>query len=475
MSHLAIFTQSPEVIAVGDNDLVYPLVQFTPRSPQLNQDGEPDLSQNIPEVMSVYINGATADQAIEKLNAIERMLNNAIRYQRDPHYCAITTLTWRPEGASNSVTAEVLGGWVEKPARLMERQDTRQSFINQAVIHFTRRPVWQAPEAIASLTTSPTDNGANNFGALPLIPGDLPARARLRVTMSGGNSASCQRLLASLRHNSTPANFQHLLKVANMPAGWAITAGTDTVISADANFLSASKARYTPNMARSSENMMVRWVYSGANILDQLGRFLPVVRYRDNFTAANFRLRMRSGISTSQYGAYSIPYPLTTLFADSAGTTEIGSMDLGQLAVPGAGWDVQVPGSLIYELMVTPVTIAGTLDVDYIGLHPLGEAGEGYGLALGEFPAAIAANRAYLDARLGYDRAYLASGADVKLTSYADYPDGAEVRLPTRKAGMRIYLAAARNRDNYAKHNAATVLGMVVTYVSQYVHMRGTT
>lgn len=559
MAHTLTLTQGSTTAQLAESATNYLLISYFPKSPAQppQQTGNADLDLITPIIDDVTITfrGSSNDNLIEKLAVVERILFNAARYQKDRYSGVVTTLTWKPSGATNSATVEVLGGYVDLPKDMLTAKGTPSNRLQSAVVHIMRRPVWEGAERglyafpfattngvlnvsqlydhdisttvnqnsssgqkvlnVASTSgwapgdlvlTSSSDDSRDEIGTIDTIQagvsftlllnltythtavqadvvtrifalyGDLPARARTRITLSGGNSANCQRVMAALRRDGTPANFQHTLPVASLPTGWAITAGTDTVISADANFVSGSKARYTPNGARTGEQLLARWVYTGANVVDQLGVFMPIVRYRDNASVPNFKLRMRAGYKISsayQYGAYSLQFPSLTLFADSSGTTEIGSMDVGRLTVP-RDWDIQTPAALVYELYVTAVAVTGTLDIDDTGLYPLGESGEGRGCVVAEFPIGIASQRAYLDARNRYQRAYLTDGSDVKQCGFSDYPDGGELWLWPQQAGQRLFFYAARNIDNGAKHNAATGLTAVVTYVPQYVHMRGT-
>lgn len=449
---------------------------WEPAPPKLLDSGEYDLASDVSEDVPGWIIGRDRDTLIENRNALDRLLIKAARVQADMFHDSACDVEMSDSGATYTVKAPLKGGSLTVASDLAVRKDGRLA--QKATLKLVRGPVWEGPETTVTPTFLVSNNGLLNLMVLPALLGDLPARCRLLLTASGGNSANIQAVIVGLRYDGNPNNFFSKLQVT-MPSGWTITLGTDTLASADANFVTGNKYRYTPNGARTGEQLMLRWECASANVADLLsgpGGLLPIVRYRDNAAAVNFGLRMRCGVkagSTYQYGAWSNPEPVADLFASSAATVELGSLLLGAVHVPGVGGDSQVPQIVVYELWVTATAVTGSLDVDYIQLMPLGESGAGRGLVSAEFPVGLGSNRLYLDSRLRRDLAYLTTTGDVKLCAASDLPDGGEIWLWPQKASQRLIVWAMRNRDNLLKHQGNTTLAATLTYVPRYIRARG--
>lgn len=461
-----------------NNQGTYIADNWTPAPPKLLDRGEYDLVSDVIDEIPGWIVGRDRDTLIEQRNLLERLLVKAARVQADLRHAGACELEMADSGATYSVKAPLKGGGITLTTDLAQRKDGKLA--QKATLKVVRGPVWEGPETTVTPTTAISNNGIANIMILPALSGDLPARCRLCVTASGGNSANIQAILVALRHHGNINYFYAKLTPASMSAGWTITAGTDTVVAADPNFVSGNRMRYTPNAGRTGEQLLARWEYSGANVVDQLtgpGGLLPIVRYRDNATSPNFSLRMRTGVkvgSSYQYGAWSNPEPVTDLFASSAATVELGSLLLGSIRVPGVGGGDQVPQTLVYELWITATAVTGSFDVDYVERLVLGESGDGRGLASVEFPAGLGTNRAYLDSRLRKDLAYLTDTSDVYLCSASDVPDGGEIWLWPQTV-QRLDVWAMRNRDNLCKHQGNTTLAASLTYVPRYIRDRGTT
>lgn len=469
---LRIRRNSSTHLTLNDNS-AYSHVAGVPREAEFH-DGAIDLSKTVESVFEIMVLGASKDAWIENRAALERDLFDAWQYQQDPNNGAFLELEYAPNGATNSLYSEIRGGWVDGP-KTPDDKNAGGTYAQKCIVHILHRPTWEAAEASISLSTSPSDAGANNYAALPTLLGTLPARCKIYLTLSGGNSASAKRVIAALRAKQTIASYIHQLLVAGMGAGWTVTAGSMTAISADANFISGSKARYTPTDTNLNE--VIRWEFAPAAVADSLNQFasaLNILRYRENTSTGNFKVYLQNGVkigSTYVYGA--APDLAKTKF--SGGTTEIGALDLGVGRSPGVGLATQAVSTLVWRVMAQAAQTGGsrTLDIDCVARFPFGEGMPGKGLAFAEFPAAIASNRAYLDFYRNRDRAYLADTSANKLGMASDWMDGAEIWLAPQLNGQRVYFGAFTAADDSFKWDKSTALSAVLTYKPHYLSWRG--
>lgn len=453
---------------------------WTPAEPGMIDDAQYDAETPLVEEIPIGIMGLTRDELIENRAALARWLYRAARYQQNRRSGSVRELEFAPSDGTNTARVEVLGGGVPLQGDLAGLDKRNGKYIQKATLRLKRRPVWEGDEETVTPTNDLTDNGSFNVGALPALKGDLPARCRICITGSGGNIDNAKRVLVALRADQTPANFLHRLLVYGNPSGVSVTAGAATAISADANFISTRKARYTP--AGTSEVNILTWeITTPASVVDQLQRSLVVVRYRDNAASANFKFRVRFGVkisSTVVYGPWIPETPLKTKYADSTATTEIGALELGQAQIPGVDTLDQAVVTLVAQLACTAIAASDTIDVDCLQFNPLGESDSGKGLALAEFPVAIGSNRAYLDFYLRQPRAYLANANDVILTPPTTLPEGGEILLWPQQAGQRLYFSLFRSVDDDTAplgHDKSTDLTVSITYKPRYLFMRGTT
>lgn len=450
----------------------YDHVRGVPREPEFH-DGIIDLAKTVESQFEIMVYGATKDAWIENRAAVERALFDAWQFQQDPNNGAFMELEYAPNGATNSLYAELRGGWVEGPKTPEDKNQTG-TYAQVCIVHILHRPTWEAAETTITLSTSPSDLGANNFAALPALLGTLPARCKIYITLSGGNAANARRVIAALRAKQTIASFAQMLKVASMPAEWTVTAGAGVVIAADANFISGSKATYTP--PDTNLNEIVRWEYAPASVANSLNQFvaaLALLRYRENTSTGNFKVYLQTGVkidSTYVYGAT----PDLSKTRYSGGTTEIGTLDLGLERTPGVGNSNQAVAALVWRLMAQAAQTGGgrTLDIDCVARFPFGEGMPGKGLAFAEFPAPIASNRAYLDFYRNRDRAYLANTNANKLGQASDWTDGGEIWLVPQLNGQRIYFGAF-TAPSAVRWDKSTTLAAVLTYRPHYLSVRG--
>lgn len=456
------------------NNSPYLLVSFYPKEPKQDDKGNYDLSDIWDEIVLV-VRGASRDVWVENKNKLENLLVNAARYQ-DRLVSSAHELAYQPRDGSYTLYSEIKAGWVEGP-REPQTIDDSGVIAERVVLHVLRRATWEMTEQTVALTTTPSDNGANNKALLPTLLGQLPARCYLYFTIAGGNSANCKRAVVSQRTRGTPSAFEHWLKVAGMGTGWSVTAGSGVAIAADANFISGSKATYTPS--NTNLNEILRWEYTPATPADTKKQFvdaLALLRYRDNAASPNFKFQLDLGVKVGSSYVYapSTSGPIKTKM--NGGTTEIGTLDLALARVPSVGSpDLEVV-TLVYRLKCQALQTGSTVDVDALALHPLSEASPGKGLAVAEFPAAIASNRVYFDFRTRRERAYLANGSSVKLVGASDWIDGGEILLMPGLAEQCLYLGVMTEASNNFKHDKSVTFGSVtLVYKPRYVTARGST
>lgn len=437
------------------------------------------------DTVTYYLVGSTLDQILDRHIPVNRALREARDYGLRPE----TGNYWEVEtqGASGTYVARamVLDGNSKLEPGSTAFRHMGDRLMLKATLTLTRTPFWERTEASVTATTSPSDNGANNYAVLPSIPGELPAALRLRLTGASGNIANCQRVLAALRANGNPANFIHQLQVGETLSGYTVTLdATKSALANDNNFLSHNVAqgrhfRYTPTAT--TWLVLATWTIT-ANFADQFGRFFATVRCRDNSaagsTTTNFYVRFRSGIltgATAIYGPYWNGVAGTkVLYADSGATTELTLQDMGQGTVPAGGIGYRATGGIVYELSVRAVAASGTFDVDYVSLWPMGEAGNGKGMIMADFPVVINTNRAYLDARLRQEPAYLTDGSDVLQAFATNYDTLGEILAWPNASGQRIYFALFRDAAGYLRHDHVTGITLVPFSSSRYLHMAGT-
>lgn len=458
-----------------NDDTAYSHVSGAPREAEFTE-GAIDLRASVLSEFELMLKGATRDVLLENRVVLERALKDAELYQDDPNLGGFFELEWAANGATNSLYSEIRGGWVEHSKEAPVLSETG-GYVEKCILRVLHRPTWEAAETSITLDTSPSNLGTGNLAELPALKGNLPARCRIYFTLSGGNAATVKRALAALRAKQTPTAFVHYLKTASMPTDWTVTAGSGTAISADANFISANKARYTP--PDTALNEVLRWEYAPATVADslkQFGAFLALLRYRENTSTGNFKVYLQTGVKVGSTYVYGITPDLTkTKF--SGGTAEIGALDLGIERTPGVGNANQAVATLVWRLMAQAAATGGsrTLDVDVVARYPLSESSPGRGLAFAEFPAAIGSNRAYLDFLRYRDRAYLADTSANKLAPASDWMDGGEILLVPQLAGQRVYFGAFTNVAAGFTWDSSTTLAVTITYRPHYLSARGGT
>ena len=466
-------------IAAGSS---YAIEKFIPRHPNQDSLGVYDLVTPIEDVIDIVVIGSSADDLAEKISAIDRVLHNATRYSADKTTGYLTEMVWKPQGATNSATTEVLGGWVDYPDEFMGAQ-LLSRVIENVKLHVVHRPVWEGSTLSSgtdfSFTTSVSNNGASNYFQLPSLKGDLDALVKIRYAGASGNIANCNKIICGVRANQTPANFIHMLKVANV-SGYTVTVDPDSTghvsNSVQTEFVSGYKMRYNPTSGEvDTEIKLARWVIS-SNVADQYGNFWVVVRYRDTSSSPNFSLRFRGGLSDGtniDYGNYTTDFKIKTRY-NTSDNSEIALLDLGAVAVPAVGNFIQTNKYLVYELLATPHSASGNLDIDYVALFPLGEMDNHGGLQVSDFTYSFSSKYVYVDSRLRQEKSYITNTSDEKLYSPKSLYTGGDIRLRPQKSGQRVYFNICSS-DGYSKHNAANTATVTLSYVPQYIRIRGTT
>ena len=479
MSHVLKFQQNGvDVIDIGAGFAggnPYALVEYNPVTPTSDaQTGEYDLVSDVLDTMVISVSGTSPDNLVNNLNALEQLLQEAQYYKEDENYPkGIVELVFALQGGTNTVRVQVCGGKVESSKKFLGAS-TLSNYIDEIPIRVLRRPAWRGTKETLALTTSPSDNDANNFAALPSVKGSLPALAIVRVTASGGNSANANRVLLALRANRTPANFTHTLQAENYTArDTAVANLSDTNLSPGGAGVTGQ--RYTPT--DTTFKMILRWEVT-ANVDDQKGKFIPVAFVRDNSSVPNYLLQFRAGIKLSS-GVFQFPPQYATFDKVKTkfvnGTTEIGALELGQFTNPAYGGTKITPTAIVYELWAKALSTSSTsLDVDMVKFFPIGEARKGRGMIAAEFPQGIGANRVYFDAQEEYDIAYMTNGSDALLCGANNVPDGAPMWIPAQQAGFRLYGLLTRDAANGAKYDRTTTLNMSIDVIPLYVKLRGT-
>lgn len=475
MSHTLLLQQNGSTVIdigagfAGGNP--YALVEYNPVTPLSDgQTGEYDLVSDVLDTMVIAVSGTTPDNLANNLNALEQLLQEAMYFNDDENYPkGVVELVFGLQGGSNTVRVRVCGGKVEAPKKFLGAS-ILSNYIEEIPIKILRRPVWRGAQETLSLSTSPSNNDANNYAALPSIKGNVPAIAIVRVTASGGNSANANRALLALRANRTPANFTHTLQAEGYTARDAAVANL-----VDGNFSGGNGQRYTPT--DTTFKMILRWEVT-SNLDDQKGRFVPVAFVRDNSSLPNYLLAFRAGIKLSS-GVFQFPPQYATLDKVKTrfvgGTTEIGALELGQFTNPAYGGAKITPTAIVYELWAKALSTSGTsLDVDMLKLFPVGEARSGRGIIAAEFPQGIGANRIYFDARDEYDIAYMTNGADALLCGASNVPDGSTLFIPAQQSGFRLYGLLTRDAASGAKYDRTTTLNMSIDVIPLYTKVRGT-
>lgn len=450
------------------------------------------LSQPVQEAIPYYVYGATWDDVLNNHIAVNRALEEALDYTVHPASGNYWEVETQGAGGTYLARAMVLGGVSSlEPGGSGFKRGGGHLLSARANLNLTRVPMWEKPQAAISLVTSPSDNGANDFAVLPSLAGERPSALLLRVTggnPTAGNIADCKRVIMGLRANGNPANFIHQLQIGDT-TGYTVSYGAKAATATEAvNFLSAiggtkKRLRYTPDDL--NFNTVATWEIT-ANVIDQFGRLLALVRYRDNSAAGSdataFYLRFRAGVKSGATVAWG-PYwgvngdgGYATLRADSSATTELFVLDLGQGQVPATGTGYRTVSSIVYQLEAQATTLTGppTLDIDYVDLFPVGEAGLGAGLLLADLPVAIGSNRVYLDGRLRQEPAYLTDTNDLILVLANDYDYLGEVSAWPNRTGQRIYLMLLRGPAEYCKHSFVTSLSLSAWATPRYHHMAGT-
>lgn len=485
MAHtLKINVNGSAVIDMGTAGTDYSVTKFIPRHPKQNEMGQYDLNTPIDDEIEILVTGTSADDLADSISLLDKTLHDATRYFKDRTSGYLTEMQWKPQSATNTVTTEVVGGWVEYPddflgAPLLGR------VVEKVKIHVVHRPIWEGAALASgsdfSLSASATNNGASNFFTLPSLKGDLDARCKIKYVGASGNIASCERIIAAVRANGTPANFIHLLKVANAISGSSVTIDPNSsglvATSAEANFLSANKARFNPGSGDvGDEVVLARWTIS-SNQTDQYGRFLVVVRYRNNGGTPNYLLRFRGGLSDASsshtYGAFSTDVKVKTRYANSSSTV-LGLLDLGMVTVPAMGKPTHTNKNLIYELLATPLSTSGTLDIDYVALYPVGEMDNNNGIIMADFEFSFSSRNVYVDSYLRNEPAYVCNTSDEKLYSPRTLPSGGEIRLRPGKSGQKVFFAVCSG-DAEAQHDITNTSTVTVSYVPQHIRIKGTT
>lgn len=470
---LRIRKNSSTLLTLND-DSAYSHLSGVPREAEFH-DGAIDLSKTVESVFELLLLGASKDALIENRAALERALMDGWKYQNDVNDGAFMELEFAPNGATNALYAELRGGWVEGP-KTADDKNAAGTYAQRVVVHILHRPTWEAAETSITLTTTPSNLSTGNVAVLPTLVGTLPARCKIYATFSGGNASSLKRLVAALRARQTIASFSQQILVAGMGTGWTITAGSMTAISADANFISGSKARYTPTDTLLNE--LVRWEYAPATVSDTLNQFvnaLSILRYRENTSTGNFKVYLQNGVKIGSTYVYGVAPDLAKT-KYSGGTNEIGALDLGIGRTPGLGSNTQAVVTLVWRLMAQASQTGGsrTLDIDCVARFPYGEGMPGKGLAFAEYPAAISSNRAYLDFYRNRDRAYLADTSGNKLSMASDWVDGGEIWLAPQVSGQRLYFGAfTAANDSFKWDKTTSIASLVLTYRPHYLSWRG--
>jgi len=459
----------------------YSIEKFIPRHPKQNEMGEYDLLSPIEDTIDIIVIGSSIDDLADKIGLIDKSLHDAARYAKDKTTGYLTEMVWKPQGATYSVTTEVIGGWVDYPEDFMDAQ-VLSKVVEHVKVHVIHRPVWEGTALASgtdfSFTTSVSDNGANNYFQLPSLKGDIDGRVKIRYAGASGNIANCGRIICGVRANQTPANFIHMLKVANV-SGYSVTVDPDSTgrvtNSAQAEFVSANKMRFNPNAGSvGTEIKLAQWTIS-SNVSDQYGRFWVIVRYRDTSASVNFSLRFRGGLSDGtniDYGNYTTDFKVKTRYVTSD-NSEISLLDLGILSVPSMGNPMQSNKYLIYELLATADASIGNLDIDYVALFPVGEMDNDNGIQVSDYTYGFSSRYVYIDSRLRQERSYLNNTSDEKVHSPKGLNSGGEIRVRPQKSGQRIYFNVCSS-TNYSKHNSANTATVTMSYVPQYIRIRGT-
>lgn len=364
------------------------------------RDGNMPVSQrfgNASEEINIEIVGSSADNALLLLRNLQMALRRARDYFTDPNWRDPAFLTFKPNGATNSVYSVLYGGSLEVSREFLDADLV--TFRIRCKVRLEREPFWRAySPALDTAYTRETDLYPVNYTGYPAniwnakpwgqldfdagvtranIGGDIPALARLMFTIDQAAALTLDKAVFAVsswhRHPAKAADAT--FRGGLVEAENAIT-GTDTTKTADATANPGGGGNTRMSTLFVTTSMAERFTCKGAafNYAIPQGNFRVFARMKlsaAGSVSAKLKYYSARGPET---GVPSVPEETTAVTFTSTSWTIV---DMGLLAFERFASSIGAKGysrSLDYvEFWASKVTGAAglTLHVDFLFLMPV--------------------------------------------------------------------------------------------------------
>lgn len=428
----------------------------------------------VEDTLTVHPTGSTLVGFLDNLRNFARVVqdgdDNWFQFKDGFPYTPIF-LQFAQDGQSYTLQSEFFGG---NPQAVQNYIDAglRANVLHDLPLTLRRRPYWEetAEQTLASGVTISNDGGYTDISG---VRGDLPAPLTLTVRAGAANQ---DRIIVGFKARGTVTNFVNKYEAENYTTRYTTGAGvTNLLVATEANFSPGAGTvgqRWTVDIT--DEVKLLTWDIT-SNVSDQLGTYRVFVRWRDNASTFNVKIRVRAGVytgsNTPQYGDYGdvAKYGDGTGTAGGSnsnpGTTAVPLIDCGVISLPPVDMQGMAPAKMIIELWGQATSSAGspTADFDYLLLVPLYELPlhRGYGMAT--YPIDLgngAAPDAILTARDRSPRAYLDDSGTIQY-------GGEEIRgnplFAKPNTTMRVFVMTQRTsnlRHTYNSNQTVTITSL---------------
>jgi len=304
--------------------------------------------QDVTEQAAVLVKGATWTAAKANVGALERLLQQAVRWSRGENV-AVVLVKWAPKGSQVATTAApfqavVLGGAFAFAQLWTQDQATFQT---NGHLTFSRRGAWLLSAAVTASSASVTNPGPYPITGMTSTNNMSPAQIKLAGFLSGKviDTTDSKPILLMAQQDSD-------LQIAEAEAASAVAYSIVGVGASNAR--GGSILRYTPTGTTAAFSAEI--AYASATAAARRWAFYAALA--NNSATTTFKIRVGALIRANATGPVNEIVAFTRSVPIDTATTNPRFVPLGIVSLPGQLRSIQ--------LELTASSPSGTFDVDYV-------------------------------------------------------------------------------------------------------------
>lgn len=377
MAHVLNLTDGTDTIAL--NSLTSSMVlSYTPGTPELTAQEVTDALRNggefgvvtlrnVTETAELLLIAASKPAVQVTINAIEAMLQSAMRRQRSKSGPRVY-IQLQVDGEAGTWRSEILSGRLELDESALRLWPNIKA---AAMLHITRRYFWESTtltelQLASQASSSPATGGKTihnrkdatqgNYVQIldTQVAGAIPAPIKLQLKNNTGAAQDYRNIYIANNAFSDPANFAHIIEGENRRAGWG-TAVTGQSSCSNGGYVTATFTGASSFKWDLSSTLLAKTAGQSFRLL---GRFFVYSLSTPIYVRA--KLQDETGLIDLQLGD-EIKLPV--------GISPYELIDLGELSLPPGGYSTNWALQTLTLAMRASASV--TVSLDYIQLTPL--------------------------------------------------------------------------------------------------------